>query len=211
MLEAGLILFVGSLFVGTPVLAQSYGVRPGGPQLNQAPGIYGNPYNMVNPYNRSAGIFNPNPYGNAFNYPVFGVPQSLGNGFYHIPSGGTNLPMWRAPSGYYYPWAPRPTGFNYGMPMPVLVVPQTTQTPAPALPPVSVALSDLDKFLEENKKNPKLQERDYTNMSRRIKDLQAKERNLKVAGGGSLEPDDEAQLRRDLEQVGSDLSWRLNR
>ncbi|MCA9801821.1 MAG: hypothetical protein KC777_07530 [Cyanobacteria bacterium HKST-UBA02] len=208
-----LIALILGAALAQPADAQSFGVNPGGAQLNSIPGAGAGTYNPYgyNPYNRSAGFYNPNPYSNGINYPAFGMPLSTGNGFYNIPCGRTNLPMWKAPSGYYYPWAPRPAGFAYAYPMPVLIVPQQAEAPAPALPPVSVALTDMEKFLEENKKSNKLQERDVTNLNRRIKDLQTKERSLRVAGGGTLDPSDEAQLRRDLEQVGNDLSWRLNR
>jgi|AGTN01.1.fsa_nt_gi hypothetical protein len=180
-------------------------VPPGQPVPN-----YYNNYNPANPYNpyaRTSGFYTP-PY-LGVNYPAFGVPQAIGGGFFRIPSGQTMLPMWQAPSGYYYPWAFRPRNFVYAYPLPILVI--QNQNPEPALPPLSVVFTDMTKYLDENKKDKKITEYDYGGMIRRVKDLQSKERTLRIAASGSLDPADEAQIRRDLDQVGSELSWRVSR
>lgn len=166
-----------------------------------------NPSNFYNPYARTSGFYTP-PY-LGVNYPAFGAPRALGGSYYQIPSGQSMLPMWHAPSGYYYPWAFRPRNFGYAYPLPILVI--QNQNPEPALPPLSVVFSDMTKYLEENKKDKKISEYDYTGMIRRVKDLQSKERTLRIAAGGTLDPADEAQIRRDLDQVGSELSWRVSR
>ncbi len=163
----------------------------------------------TNPYGSPNGFYNP-AAGNV-NYPAFGRPVNVGGNFYNVQSGNVQLPMWKAPSGYYYPWCPRPSGFVYAYPLPVLIINNSAPNPAPALPPLSTVMSDLEKMLEDSKKDGKVSERDYTNMIRRVKDLKSKERTLRIAGSGSLEPDDETQLRTDVDQVGSELSWRLNR
>lgn len=164
----------------------------------------------VNPYQTNSGFFNPT-QGN-INYPTFGAPVNINGSFYRVPSGNTQLPMWRAPSGYYYPWCPRPSGFSYAYPMPVLIIENRQSTsPAPALPPISTMMADMEKYLDDSKKDGKITDRDYTNMVRRVKDLKSKERTMRIAGSGSLDPGDETQIRNDLDQVGSELTWRLNR
>lgn len=163
-----------------------------------------------NPYQTSTGFYNPAQ--GYINYPSFGTPVNTGGSFYQVPSGNTQLPMWRAPSGYYYPWCPRPSGFTYAYPMPVLIIDnRQTASPAPALPPVSTMMTDMEKYLEDSKKDGKITERDYANMLRRVKDLKSKERTMRIAASGSLDPGDETQLRTDLDQVGSELTWRLTR
>lgn len=199
-----------SLLVTLPVMAQLQAGSTPTPVQNQAGNSqYSQPVNTGNPYGGTLGFYNPT-VGN-INYPGFGVPRCVGGNFYNILSGNCNLPMWRAPSGYYYPWAPRPGGFVYNYPMPILMLDRSSETPAPALPPLSVSFSDLEKYLEEAKKDGKISERDYNNISRRVKDLKSKERNLRIAASGSLDPGDETQLRRELDQVGSDLTWRVTR
>lgn len=214
-----------AMLTALPVVAQGqvYGrsfapgvpvVQPG-QQLPNWSSSGSSPYNpnnvynpsTFNPYARTSGFYTP-PY-LGVNYPAFGVPQAIGGGFFRIPSGQAMLPMWQAPSGYYYPWAYRPRNFVYAYPLPILVI--QNQNPEPALPPLSVVFTDMAKYLDENKKDKKITDNDYNGMMRRVKDLQSKERTLRIAAGGSLDPADEAQLRRDLDQVGSELSWRVSR
>lgn len=210
-----------AMLTALPVVAQGkvFGrsVMPGQPVVSpgQQLGNWGNGsagYNVYNPstfnpYARTSGFYTP-PY-LGVNYPAFGVPQAVGGGFFRIPNGQAMLPMWQAPSGYYYPWAYRPRNFVYAYPLPILVI--QNQNPEPALPPLSVVFTDMTKYLDENKKDKKITEYDYNGMIRRVKDLQSKERTLRIAAGGSLDPADEAQIRRDLDQVGSELSWRVSR
>ncbi len=193
--------------VGSSSVIAPSGTPSGTPANAGATGISSGIYN---PYQTSTGFYNPAQ--GYINYPSFGTPVNTGGSFYRIPSGNTQLPMWRAPSGYYYPWCPRPNGFVYAYPMPVLIIDNRQATsPAPALPPVSTMMTDMEKYLEDSKKDGKITERDYTNMLRRVKDLKSKERTMRIAAGGSLDPGDETQLRTDLDQVGSELTWRLNR
>lgn len=198
----------------SPAVAQAPGTRGGQvyvPPGTAVPGftpgstLYNNP--AINPYARTSGFYVP-PYAGV-TYPAFGVPQALGGGFFRIPSGQSMLPMWQAPSGYYYPWAYRPRNFVYAYPLPILVV--QNQNPEPALPSLSVVFTDMTKFLDDNKKDKKITEYDYNGMIRRVKDLQSKERTLRIAASGTLDPADEAEIRRDLDKVGSELSWRISR
>lgn len=204
-----------TLTLALPAVAQSAGRSiTSGPLPVSTPAnvgtTSGNSSGIYNPYQTSTGFYNPAQ--GYINYPSFGTPVNTGGSFYQVPSGNTQLPMWRAPSGYYYPWCPRPSGFAYAYPMPVLIIDnRQTASPAPALPPVSTMMTDMEKYLEDSKKDGKITERDYTNMLRRVKDLKSKERTMRIAAGGSLDPGDETQLRTDLDQVGSELTWRLNR
>ncbi len=208
------ILCIGMSTMPSPASAQ-FGSTP--PAVNSTPatgissGVSGSSFGSVNsnPYSSTTGFYNPSV--GSINYPTFGRPINTGGDFYNIQSGNVQLPMWKAPSGYYYPWCPRPSGFVYSYPLPVLIINNAAPNPAPALPPISTVLTDLEKLLEDSKKDGKVSERDYTNMIRRVKDLKSKERTLRIAGSGSLDTDDETQLRTDLDQVGSELSWRLNR
>ncbi|MDZ4837762.1 MAG: hypothetical protein SGJ27_28595 [Candidatus Melainabacteria bacterium] len=213
-MKGQIIIAVGcTLIVALPVVAQA------GPAITGGPGSTILPTNnpgvvpmggYANPYQTTTGFYNPS-LGN-INYPSFGAPVNTGGSFYRVPSGNTQLPMWRAPSGYYYPWCPRPSGFAYAYPMPVLIIENRQSTlPAPALPPISTVMTDMEKYLDDSKKDGKITERDHTNMLRRVKDLKSKERTMRIAAGGSLDPGDETQLRSDLDQVGSELTWRLNR
>ncbi len=212
-----IVAIVSSLCMALPVVAQSGGVAKSSVVASPTPvdssgtssgTAIGGSY--VNPYQSTTGFYNPT-VGN-INYPSFGTPVNTGGSYYRIPSGSSQLPMWRAPSGYYYPWCPRPSGFAYAYPMPVLIIDNRQNTsPAPALPPISTMMTDMEKYLDDSKKDGKITERDYTNMARRVKDLKSKERTMRIAGSGSLDPSDETQLRTDLDQVGSELTWRLNR
>ncbi len=96
--------------------------------------------------------------------------------------------------------------------MPVLIIDNRQATsPAPAFATGFYNDDRYGKVSRRLEKDGKITERDYTNMSRRVKDLKSKERTMRIAAGGSLDPGDETQLRADLDQVGSELTWRLNR
>ncbi|MBX9695699.1 MAG: hypothetical protein K2Z81_25165 [Cyanobacteria bacterium] len=198
-----------SLSVTLPVMAQltsAPGVS-GAPQVSSP--YVGSPYGGYNPYSRSAGFYTPNFTG--VNYPGFGTPQLIGGGYYNVPSGRWSLPMWMAPSGYYYPWAPRPAGFTYAYPIPVLYVQQQDTAPSPALPPLTTVFTDLSKYLEKTHTEKKLNDGDYNNIKRRVTDLESKSRHLRIAAGGQMDSFDEAEIRREMDKIGSELSWRVNR
>src|SRR5579883_1491186 len=119
--------------------ASSSGLSSGASSANAA-GTRGNVSGLtINPYQTTLGFYNP--YigsGTTIHYPGFGVPKQTTGNFYSVASGNCNLPMWRAPSGYYYPWAPRPSGFRYDYyPVPVLVFDKASEAPAPAIPPMA--------------------------------------------------------------------------
>ncbi|MBI4532697.1 MAG: hypothetical protein HY711_02025 [Candidatus Melainabacteria bacterium] len=178
---------------------QASGIQPFG-----APGSVGGPGwgtgTYYFPYQSSYGY--PSPY--ASSYPVYGMPMALPNGYFSISGGGRQLNFWRAPSGFYYPWAYRPY-LNY-MP-PVIVVQQGISTPT--LPPLTTVFEDLRKFLDESKTKNKLIQTDYDHLNQRLKDLMGKEQSLKIATGGTLEQSTEADLRKDLDALGAEISYRV--
>lgn len=162
-----------------------------------------------NPYHskRTAGFGFSNPYRSSVNHPTFGIPRDQGGGYFLVPSGGKVIPMWKAPSGYLYPWAPRPKTFNADYSLPVLVVPKATGAASPAAPPLSVIMNDLDKFIELNRS--KLTPGEPEAMQKKVGDIKAKERRLRITGKGSLTSGDEAQIRRELSTLGNELALKL--
>ncbi|MBI1270723.1 hypothetical protein GC174_09840 [bacterium] len=163
--------------------------------------------NQGSPGRKTVGFGFSNPYqSTAAGYPSFGMPQDVGNGFYSVKAGSVALPMWKAPSGYLYPWAPRPESFSYAYPMPVLAVSKINQSTAPAVPPLAVEIQDLGNYLEKAKLEKRMAEADISRLSAKIAEIKEKERALRVAGFGNIDPSDEAQMRRELQQIGSECS-----
>lgn len=143
-------------------------------------------------------------------YPAFGMPQPVGGGIFSVSAGRCNINMWKAPSGYYYPYCGVPAGWNYPSYVPIVFSPQYNP-PAAADPPVSTFIEDTNEFLDKKKKEKKISDRDYQNMSQRLKDLGSKERYLRNQAGGTLDAHDESQLRQDVAQVLKEMQWRLGR
>ncbi|HEY9785460.1 MAG TPA: hypothetical protein V6D17_08670 [Candidatus Obscuribacterales bacterium] len=190
----------GATFAPAPSRAQApaYPVLPG----QVAPGAV-NPYYY--PYRYPYTYANPGlvPYGAG--YPVIGMPQPIGGGYFGINIGGARLNFWQAPSGYYYPWLPRPYGLTYSAPIIIYQQGQST----PAQPPLSTVFSDMIKFLDESKEKNKVAEADYNHLRLRATDLQRKEASLSLSGGGTLDEQNEAQLRKDADQLGKEISYRV--
>lgn len=186
------------------------------PYANPYGGVtpYGvNPYNPygVNPYNPyggglvpSAGYGVVNPYAG---YPAMGMPVPVNGGYFGINIGNSRLNVWKAPSGYYYPWLPRPVGFGYQAP--IIIVNQGTQNSTPAQPALTTIFSDMNKFLDEAKTKGKVSDSDYNHLKLRASDLQKKERSLALSNGGSLPPDAEEQLRKDVDKLGEEVAYRV--
>ncbi len=144
-------------------------------------------------------------------YPAFGIPQPVGGGLFSVQAGQCSVNVWKAPSGYYYPYCGVPPGWNvYHIPMPILMNPQYSP-PSAAEPPVSTFISDTNEFLDKSKKEKKLSERDYKNLSQRLKDLGSKEKYLRNQAGGSMDKQDEDQMRQEVAQVLKEMQWRLGR
>lgn len=218
-------LITSNLLLGLPSNAQGWQPQPGVNPFGRATGYnppavpyggnpYGNPYGnaygnpYANPYNRqlipSAG-YGVNPYG--YNYPAMGMPVPINGGNFGINIGNSRLNVWKAPSGYYYPWLNRPVGFGY--PAPIVVIQQGQQNPTPAQPPLSTIFGDLNKFLDDSKSKGKISEADYNHLKLRASDLQKKERSFASGNGGSLQPDQEEDIRKDVDKLGQEVSYRV--
>lgn len=144
-------------------------------------------------------------------YPSFGIPQPIGGGIFSVSAGRCTINMWKAPSGYYYPYCGVPPGWpGYGAGLPIILS-QPYNPPAAAEPPVSTFIEDTTEFLDKKKKDKKISDRDYQNMSQRLKDLASKERYLRNQANGTLDEHDESQLRQDVAQVLKEVQWRLGR
>lgn len=174
-----------------------YGVNP-----------YANPYG-VNPYYGGGGLvpsagYGLNPYGG---YPTMGMPVPINGGNFGINIGNSRLNVWKAPSGYYYPWLPRPVGLGYAAP--TIIINQGAQNPTPALPPLTTIFGDMNKFLDDAKSKGKISEADYNHLKLRASDLQKKERSLATGNGGTLEQNAEEQLRKDVDKLGEEVAYRV--
>ena len=187
-----------------------YGVNPYNPYGGVPYGVnpYGvNPYGY-NPYggglvpNSGFGVVNP-----YAGYPAMGMPVPINGGYFGINIDNSRLNVWKAPSGYYYPWLPRPVGFGYQAP--IVIVNQGSQNSTPAQPALTTIFSDMNKFLDEAKSKGKVSEADYNHLKLRASDLQKKERSLATANGGSLQKDDEEMLRKDVDKLGEEVAYRV--
>lgn len=176
------------------------------PYANPYVNPYANPY--VNPYaNPYVNPYNPYAYNNTLRYNSlnYGIPQSLPNGYFGFNGIGVNF--WRAPSGYYYPWC----GGGFAPSTTILYVPTSGGQATQAQPPISTIVGDLVSFLDDSKTKGRMSEADYTHLRQRALDLQSKQRNLVVQGGGALDPQDEQIIRRDLDQVQQEALERLRK
>jgi len=144
-------------------------------------------------------------------YPAFGLPQPVGGGVFSISAGSCRINMWKAPSGYYYPYCGIPSGWPSANAVLPIIISQQYNPPAAAEPPVSTFIEDTNEFLDKKKKEKKISERDYQNMSQRLKDLGSKERYLRNQAGGTMDEHDAAQIRADVAQVLKEMQWRLGR
>lgn len=216
------LLLVALLIFGlsSPVFAQSarggyvYS-NPGGGGF-APPNAYGNPgsyyggagysrnfgYNTNPGFGTAPGPFYTNPYGGIGTNPVYGVPTPIGGGMYNINSMGSTYQVWRSPNGYYYPWGAGT--FIYGAP---IIYGQTaTSAPTQQTPPISTVLTDLLSYLDQQKDKGRLDAGAYQHLRRRATDLQSKYMNLRTAGEGTIDPEDEKQMRLDIDEVGSEMA-----
>lgn len=180
------------------------GIRYGGYGGYGAYPTYGNPYNTM------YGGYGYNPYQGRYIYggnsiPVYGMPQFIGNGMYGINYGGAVNRYWRSPSGFYYPWA---GGYNYTS-YPIFVMPPSNGAPSQTIPPVSTVVKDLDSYLEKAKANGKISAGDYQSLRQRASDLLSKQNSIKYEEGGSIDPENEAQIRSDLDELSAEVAHRV--
>lgn len=136
---------------------------------------------------------------------TYGTPVSRVGGFYSFGNAAGGFNYWRAPSGYYYPWA-----YNGVVPVgvpPVLIV-QQGQT-VPTQPSISSVMKDLRSYLDEQKSKGKIAEADYIRSSRRLNDIMSKDATMRTTSGGTLDSIDEENIRRDLTMLSSEISRRI--
>jgi hypothetical protein len=177
------------------------------------PGVRYGGYPNYNPYNTIYGGYG-NPYAptyqGQYNFggistPVYGPPQLIRGNLYGINAGGIRGQFWRAPSGFYYPWVGGYTYNNY----PIYVVPPNNTGASQTLPPISTVISDLNDYLDKAKEKGKINPADYQSLRRRASDLLSKQKSLSYAQGGVLDPDIEAEIRRDVEGLSSEVAHRV--
>jgi len=192
--------------VGTP----AYGYNNSGYPITNPYGgypVYNNPYNTV--YGGYGNPYYPT-YQGRYNFggistPVYGPPQLIHDNFYGINAGGTPAQFWRAPSGFYYPWVGGYRYTNY----PIYVVPPNNGTPRQTVPPISTVISDLDSYLEKAKENGKVSAGDYQTLRLRANDLLSREKAVTYEEGGVIDPDSEAEIRRDVEGLSAEIAHRV--
>jgi hypothetical protein len=168
------------------------------------------PYNPYNPYNPrvpygTQGFNNLQTYAsNGAAVPNnWGMPQALGNGFYGIVGGANTYNMWRAPSGYYYPWV-YSNGVVYAPTINVANgLAQASQ------PPLSTQFTDMLKYLDEQKEKGKLTDGDYNHLKQRALDLLSKERDLRAQSNGSIDAEAERQIQSDVDGLGAEMARRV--
>jgi hypothetical protein len=198
--------------VGIPgVSMPSAGFNPY--QANPYTNPYANPYN--NPYS--------NPYSNPVNNPYaspyfgygnglqggyysrgggYGVPQLINGNTYSFNVSGAPLNFWHAPSGYYYPWM---GGYHYTQ-YPIFVYGGGGAGATQTLPPLSTIFSDLNDYLDKAKKDGKVDQTEYEHLKRRASDLLSKENSLAYEAGGTIDASQEAEIRRDVEGLSSEVA-----
>jgi hypothetical protein len=196
---------------GKPLGNQYSNPLYGGPYTNPYGNPYANPY-YANPYANPYG----NPYGTSPYYgygngvpggyyprlPVYGAPQLINGNFYNFNVGGGTMSLWRAPSGYYYPWM---GGYNYTQ-YPIYIYNGTSSTPTESQPPLSTVFSDLNEYLDQAKKSGKIDENQYKHLKQRASDLIVKENSQAYENGGTADPSQESDMRRDVEGLSAEVA-----
>lgn len=186
---------------GVPYGANPYVNPYTNPYVNPYANPYVNPYGTTYPYGTVPAIGAPGARTTVYPSYGYGIPQPIGGNFFGISTGGTTYNMWKAPSGYYYPW------YNGGVQMssaPIVIV-QNGAT-QPSEPPLSTQFTDMFKYLDEQKEKGKLSEGDYKHLKRRALDLMSKERDLRAEGDGSLEAGEEKLIRADISSLGGEIA-----
>jgi hypothetical protein len=78
-----------------------------------------------------------------------------------------------------------------------------------AQPPLSTEVTDMLKYLDEQKEKGKLPDSDYNHLKQRALDLLSKERDLRAQSGGSVDPDADRQIRSDVDSLGAEMARRV--
>jgi hypothetical protein len=133
------------------------------------------------------------------------APLAIGGAAFNCRIGNVNCSYWRAASGYYYPYL---NGMSTNFFPPILYATTTGNTEA-KLPAPAIQLSDMTKFLDDSLKDKKLAEAHYKHLKQRTLDLQRKEKSLRLAQGGELDSESEAEIRRDMEGLTKEMTQRV--
>ena len=151
--------------------------------------------------------YSPGAYGNV--YPQCSAPYTMPGGYFGIKIGNAAYNFWHSDSGYYYPWCKRPVGYTllYGYGLPVLQYQQGYSTPTQ--PPLSTEMNDLAQFIGDEKAKGHLDDGDFRSLSLRLDDLRHMEESASSQDGGSLDPQTDADLRKQLQLLGDDVSRRI--
>jgi hypothetical protein len=83
------------------------------------------------------------------------------------------------------------------------------QSAQQTLPAISTICSDLLSYLDQQKEKGNISQGDFDHLKRRTTDLRNKDRDLRTASNGAIDPQDEAQLRRDVETLGAEVARRI--
>lgn len=189
---------------GNPAVYGNPGVYTGYPQYMQG-GVVSPPGTIIAP---GRPMYQYNSLAPATGYPAtpyrfFGGPVALPGGYYGISSGATQYRFWRGASGYYYPWYPG----QYASAPPVIIYQQGS--PAAALPPISTIFKDMQELVDDSKSKGTLKPGDYEHLNRRLHDLMRKEQDMRANADGTLDSGQEADLRKDINDLGSEISYRI--
>lgn len=149
-------------------------------------------------------LYSPYYTGYPSGYPVvttYGAPVAVPGfgGYFRI--GNARINYWQGPSGYYYPWG---IGTAYQSSAPIYIVNQGVTTPQ--LPPLSAQFSDMENYLDDSQKKGKLNQTDYSRLFRRLQDIRSKFDHARAQAGGNLDSTDEDNIRRDLDNLGGEIS-----
>jgi hypothetical protein len=128
-------------------------------------------------------------------------PQFTGGAAFTCRIGNINCNFWKGNSGYYYPFLSN--SFLYA---PIIFIDSSSSTPLAKLPPPAIQLTDTLKYLDDSLKDKKVADAHYKHLKQRAIDLQRKERSMRIAQGGELDADSEAEIRRDLEGLAKEMS-----
>lgn len=198
----------------TTYSGNGYSIRPWGGLPSPTPTAPGSQNANVGqiPYLNQPGYgyYNRNPY--APGYPAYngfgggsvtyGAPVATNGGFFQFGNNRAGI-YWKSPSGYYYPWG----GVTYGAIAPTIIVQQGESKPAQ--PPVSDMFKDIRAYLEEQNGKNKFLAEDYSHLNRRLRDIIQKESMFANRNGGSLDPVDEENIRKDLSMLSGDIARRV--
>ncbi len=128
-------------------------------------------------------------------------PQFTGGAAFTCRIGNFNCNFWKGNSGYYYPFLSN--SFLYA---PIIFIDPSASTPQAKLPPPAIQLTDILKYLDDSMKDKKVADAHYKHLKQRAIDLQRKERSMRIAQGGELDADSEAEIRRDLDGLAKEMS-----